>query len=147
MADLPQETCPFIKNVNLESEETDVQVDTKLISSSKIAEEVDNIGTKFNASSISKTCYVHIEGMSCQSCVRNITGKVEAIDGVKICDVSLEKKLASIEFDPQVKNPENFVKFINEIGTKFTASLESFSTIIEITDEDAKTQASFNHNK
>eukprot|EP00092_Neocalanus_flemingeri_P008298 GFUD01008946.1.p1 GENE.GFUD01008946.1~~GFUD01008946.1.p1 ORF type:complete len:1309 (+),score=286.74 GFUD01008946.1:691-4617(+) len=122
--------------VSLEQKEAVVEFDTNLTSSSKVAEEVDDVGTKFTARLISETCYVHIEGMSCQSCVRNITGKVEEIEGVQSCDVSLEDKLATIEFDPQVTNPQHFVKFINEIGTKFTASLKSFSTIIEITDED-----------
>ena len=50
------------------------------------------------------------------------------MDGVKKCDVSLENKMATIEFDPKIQNPDNFVKFINEIGTKFTASLTGFSS-------------------
>ena len=70
--------------------------------------------------------------MSCQSCVRNITGKVEEIEGVTSCDVSLENKLATIEFDPKNIKPETLVIFINVIGTKFTASLKSFSAKIKI---------------
>jgi len=122
--------------VSLEEKEARIEFDRLVTTSKEIADQVDNVGSKFSARLISETCFVHIEGMSCQSCVRNITGKVEGIDGVKTCDVSLENKLATIEFDPEIGNPEQFVKFINDIGTKFTASLKSFSSVIEMQDEE-----------
>ena len=118
--------------VSLEQKEATVEFDSNLTTSYTIAKEVDSVGTKFTARLISETCYVHIEGMSCQSCVRNITGKVEEIEGVTSCDVSLENKLATIEFDPENTKPETLVIFINDIGTKFTVSLKSFSAKIKI---------------
>ena len=114
--------------VSLEKKEALIEFDRLVTTSVEIAKEVENVGTKFSACLVSEICSVYIEGMTCQSCVRNITGRVEEIDGVKKCDVSLENKLATIEFDPKIQNPENFVRFINEIGTKFTASLTGFSS-------------------
>merc|ERR1712154_41903 len=114
--------------VSLEKKEARIEFDRLVTTSEDIAKEVENVGTKFSASLISEICSVYIEGMTCQSCVRNITGRVKGMDGVKKCEVSLENKLATIEFDPKLQNPDNFVRFINEIGTKFTASLTGFSS-------------------
>jgi len=133
--------------VSLEQKEATVEFDSNLTTSYTIAKEVDSVGTKFTARLISETCYVHIEGMSCQSCVRNITGKVEEIEGVTSCDVSLEYKLATIEFDPENTKPETLVIFINEIGTKFTASLKSFSAKIKMIEEDSAESMKNNNNE
>jgi copper chaperone len=41
-----------------------------------------------------------VSGMSCQGCVRNITGVLQAIDGVKSAEVSLEDAQARVQFSP-----------------------------------------------
>ncbi len=41
-----------------------------------------------------------VEGMSCQHCVRAVQGSVGALDGVDTVEVSLEKKLVTVAFDP-----------------------------------------------
>jgi len=43
---------------------------------------------------------INIEGMSCQHCVRAVTNAVSALAGVASVEVSLEKKLAAVAFDP-----------------------------------------------
>ena len=50
--------------------------------------------------------------------------------------VSLEEKRANVEFDPQQTSAENLVKIINGIGTKFTASLKSFSIAVSVEEEE-----------
>ena len=41
-----------------------------------------------------------VEGMSCQHCVRAVQGSVGALAGVDAVEVSLEKKLVTVAFDP-----------------------------------------------
>ncbi|CAF4389255.1 unnamed protein product, partial [Adineta steineri] len=40
-----------------------------------------------------------VNGMTCQSCVKNIERNVGKIDGVKTIKVSLDEKEARVEFD------------------------------------------------
>ena len=40
---------------------------------------------------------LNIEGMSCNHCVAHVREALEAIDGVKVMDVSLENKNALVE--------------------------------------------------
>ena len=105
---------------------------------------MDEVGNKFTASLVAEMADIFVDGMTCQSCVRNITGKLEEVEGVInaevnlelldeyldirifLLQVSLEEKQAHVEFDPQKTSVENLVKIINGIGTKFTASLKSF---------------------
>ncbi len=47
---------------------------------------------------ITKT--LNVEGMSCQHCVHAVKTAVSALSGVSSVDVSLEKKLATVVFDP-----------------------------------------------
>ena len=60
--------------------------------------------------------------------------------------VSLEEKQANVEFDPQQTTAENLVKTINGIGTKFTASLKSFSIAVSV-DEEEKNGEDFSENE
>ena len=62
--------------VSLEEKEARIEFDRLVTTSEEITTEVDRVGSKFSAHLISETCFVHIEGMTCQSCVRNITGKL-----------------------------------------------------------------------
>ena len=42
---------------------------------------------------------IKVGGMSCQGCVRNVTGVLQAQPGVEQVDVSLEDGLARVRFD------------------------------------------------
>ncbi len=44
---------------------------------------------------------IKIGGMSCEGCVKNITGVLMALDGVAAADVSLAAGAASVSFDPE----------------------------------------------
>ena len=39
---------------------------------------------------------LHIDGMSCQNCVRHVTEALAAVDGVQSVTVSLEQKTATV---------------------------------------------------
>ncbi len=44
---------------------------------------------------------IKVGGMSCQGCVRNISGVLEALPGVGSVEVSLEAGQARVGFDPE----------------------------------------------
>jgi len=43
---------------------------------------------------------LNVQGMSCQHCVHAVKTSVSALAGVESVDVSLEKKLVTVGFDP-----------------------------------------------
>ncbi len=47
-----------------------------------------------------QTMTVNVEGMSCQHCVHAVKDAVGALKGVDAVEVSLEKKLVTLSFDP-----------------------------------------------
>ena len=61
----------------------------KLLDSSRVAVAVDEVGNKFAASLVAEIADIFVDGMTCQSCVRNITGKLEEVEGVINAEVSL----------------------------------------------------------
>jgi len=62
--------------------------------------------------------------MKCNSCVRNIEGRVSDLAGVQKVKVSLVKKKAAVIFDPVVTNPENIRNCIIT-NIKFTSTVIS----------------------
>lgn len=60
---------------------------------------------------------LNIEGMSCQGCVRHVTKALEAVEGVKAVEVSLENKNATVSSDQEI-NTEVLVKAVENSGYK-----------------------------
>jgi copper chaperone len=46
------------------------------------------------------TVVINVEGMSCEHCVKAVTGAVSGLDGVQSVNVSLEDKTATVAYDP-----------------------------------------------
>ncbi len=59
---------------------------------------------------------IKIGGMSCQGCVRNITGVLTAIAGVTSAEVSLEAGAAEVSFDPQQVSRAALLQAIEDAG-------------------------------
>ena len=59
---------------------------------------------------------VGVGGMSCQGCVKNVTGVLQALPGVEQVDVSLEAKQASIVYDPAKVGTPQFSAAIEDAG-------------------------------
>lgn len=74
-------------------------------------------GNKSNA----VTCRISIQGMRCQSCVKNIEGTISAKDGVKQIKVNLEEKMATVEYDAGETSQLDIIGMISDMG--FDASL------------------------
>jgi len=109
--------------VSLENSEAMVTFDRGVVDSAKVARAVDEVESKFKASLVAEIVDIFVEGMTCQSCVKVITAKLQEVEGVKQAEISLEEKQAHVEFDPEQTTAESLVKVINGMGTKFTASL------------------------
>ena len=59
---------------------------------------------------------IGVGGMSCQGCVKNVTGVLQALPGVDRVDVSLEAGQASIAFEPEQANVSQFKQAIEDAG-------------------------------
>jgi copper chaperone len=59
---------------------------------------------------------IKVGGMSCQGCVRNITGVLSGMAGVGSAEVSLEAGEARVAFDPQVVARAALVDAIEDAG-------------------------------
>lgn len=70
-----------------------------------------------------RTVSITVEGMTCQSCVRNITKIVSSKQGVKSVNVSLERKTALIVYDSGVVNESFLCQSIEDMG--FDAYLDN----------------------
>lgn len=59
---------------------------------------------------------IKIGGMSCQGCVKNITGVLTALPGVVSAEVSLEAAEARVAFEPQTIARAALVSAIEDAG-------------------------------
>nr|MBL8412394.1 heavy-metal-associated domain-containing protein [Dechloromonas sp.] len=59
---------------------------------------------------------IKIGGMSCQGCVKNITGVLTSLAGVASAEVSLEAAEAKVAFDPAALSREALLGAIEDAG-------------------------------
>lgn len=59
---------------------------------------------------------IKIGGMSCQGCVRNITGVLTALPGVSQAEVLLEAGEARVAFEPQRVSRAELIGAIEDAG-------------------------------
>jgi copper chaperone len=59
---------------------------------------------------------IKIGGMSCQGCVKNISGVLGALPGVASAEVSLEAAEAKVAFDPQLIARAALLEAIEDAG-------------------------------
>ena len=59
---------------------------------------------------------IGIGGMSCQGCIKNVSGVLLALPGVARVDVSLEAGQANIAFDPEKAGAGQFRAAIEAAG-------------------------------
>ncbi|XP_072040738.1 copper-transporting ATPase 1-like [Amphiura filiformis] len=124
--------------VSLETKEAVVNFDPGKTNQSAIRDKIDDMGfeaavTSNNQSESSmENTEINIEGMTCNSCVQSIEGRISTHRGVLAIKVSLEEKLGRISFDAKVTNPQELRDAIDDMG--FEASLKDGS---ELTSNDA----------
>ncbi len=59
---------------------------------------------------------IPVGGMTCGGCVNNVTGKLQAVPGVKAVEVSLEKKRAFVTYDAAQVSAKALVEVVREAG-------------------------------
>jgi len=69
---------------------------------------------------IISSCVVDIQGMRCQSCVKNIEKTIGAKPGIISVSVNLEKKEGSVEYDEVLVNSNQIAEFISDMGFNST---------------------------
>ncbi len=134
----------FIK-VSLELKEARIQFNPQITNPEVLREQIDDMGfeaslppmsitngfddiarrpngTYANGTSNHSNVIINVEGMTCQSCVKNIEGVVSEKPGVLSIEVSLTNKNATIKYDPSLTNPEKLRDHIDDMG--FEATLQ-----------------------
>ncbi|XP_043529750.1 copper-transporting ATPase 1 isoform X2 [Frieseomelitta varia] len=62
------------------------------------------------------TCTIHIDGMTCMSCVKTITETLSEKTGIKQANVSLENKEATVSYSDKELTAEQISGFVEEMG-------------------------------
>lgn len=121
--------------VNLQEKAGYVDYDPQITDPKQIASEIDDMGfdceyipdeddkiaariLEMNKSKVLNT-RISIDGMRCQSCVKNIEGNIGSQPGIKQIKVNLEEKMATVEYDSDVCTEEAITGMISDMG--FTA--------------------------
>ncbi|XP_008564060.1 PREDICTED: copper-transporting ATPase 2 isoform X6 [Galeopterus variegatus] len=66
---------------------------------------------------------LRVEGMTCQSCVSSIEGKIGKLQGVMRVKVSLGNQEATITYQPYLIQPEDLRDYVNDMG--FEAAIKN----------------------
>ena len=63
-----------------------------------------------------------IDGMTCMGCANKVNNAVDALDGVELCEVNVDKGQAKIVFDDSKINEKQILETLNE-KTNFSCSI------------------------
>lgn len=128
--------------VNLQEKAGYIDYDPHIIEPKQIANEINDMGfistyiavndeyddeqiaAKVVINSNNKTmltAQISIDGMSCQSCVKNIEGNISKQLGIQKISVNLEEKLATVEYESDICNATEIAEMISDMG--FNASV------------------------
>jgi len=67
-----------------------------------------------------QTVTLGISGMTCGGCVRSVSKVLNTLEGVVKSDVSLEKRLAVVDYDPAKLGVDQLKRAITEAGYEVT---------------------------
>ncbi|KAG8144318.1 hypothetical protein E2320_012844 [Naja naja] len=67
-------------------------------------------------SSGARSIVVHVEGMTCSSCVQTIEQRIGKLNGIHVIKVSLDEKSATIVYNPKEQIPESLQEAIEDMG-------------------------------
>ncbi|NXE87758.1 ATP7B ATPase, partial [Menura novaehollandiae] len=90
-----------------------------------IAEEKLTTGTVYLPSLKEAVVKLRVEGMTCQSCVTNIEGKIKKLHGVAKIKVSLDNQEAIIAYHPYIIQPDDLKRHISDLGYDCTIKSKS----------------------
>ncbi|KAK9507900.1 hypothetical protein O3M35_007664 [Rhynocoris fuscipes] len=107
--------------VNLEKKLGEIFYNPSLTSPAVLKEAIEDMGFDATLPEDEMTTTIGVQGMTCQSCVRNIEKKISEKNGVVNIKVSLEEKMATVTFKPQITSAQDICDAIEDMG--FDASL------------------------
>ncbi|CAD5110922.1 DgyrCDS281 [Dimorphilus gyrociliatus] len=126
--------------VSLEEESAFVKYDVRFISPLNIRNAIDDMG--FDCSLTRQTTVIDIEGMTCNSCVKNIENTISNAKGILNIKVSLENKEGIFTFDPELTHPEAVADAIDDMG--FDASVNVKKSLLQSDNQDNKASCTIN---
>ncbi|KAL0126487.1 hypothetical protein PUN28_005089 [Cardiocondyla obscurior] len=68
------------------------------------------------------TCNIHVDGMTCESCVKNITDGLSEKPGIKNVNVSLKGKEAKVSYSNEEITVDQIIMYIEDMG--FNANIK-----------------------
>lgn len=136
--------------VNLQEKAGYIEYDPLITDPRQIASDIDDMGfdcayesenddeaIAANIVGKSQTTRIGIEGMRCQSCVKNIEGRIGQQDGVRRIAVNLGERFATVEHDGSVCSAAEVAEMISDMG---------FTTTIIGDDKSRAADSSTDHN-
>lgn len=95
-----------------------IDYDPSLTDPKTIASQIDDMGFDCSYDELNQIIdtRINIEGMTCQSCVRNITENISSKPGIVNILVSLENKCATVQYDNSLTSPNKIVEMIEDMG-------------------------------
>lgn len=72
-----------------------------------------------------KSATLKVEGMHCTGCASMIRSQVATLPGVKTADVSFEKRLARVLYDPQAIDELKIAEAVRKLGYRVVESAAS----------------------
>lgn len=109
-----------------------IDYDPSLTDPKAIALQIDDMGFDCPYEDVNQIVdtRINIDGMTCQSCVRNITENISTKAGVVNILVSLEDKCATVQYDNSLTSPSEIAEMIEDMG--FDASVAASQIKTEI---------------
>ncbi|XP_049824335.1 copper-transporting ATPase 1-like isoform X3 [Aethina tumida] len=107
--------------VSLQDKCAFVHYDTKTVSEDGVCEYIDDMGFEASLPLLKdghrvQNCVVHINGMTCNSCVQSIEGMISTKEGVESIKVDLAQKLGRIRFVTGKVTPDQLAEQIEDMG-------------------------------
>ncbi|XP_025084861.1 copper-transporting ATPase 1-like isoform X3 [Pomacea canaliculata] len=135
--------------VSLSQNEAVVQFNPSLTSPEQIRDEISDLGfdaflkddefaqiASRNKPDTPRTCLIDIQGMTCNSCVKNIESNLKDKPGIQNVKVSLANHNASVGYNPLLLTPAQIANMISDMG--YEATLEAEYTDSHTDDEFAE---------
>uniref|UniRef100_A0AAZ3RAG7 Copper-transporting ATPase 2 n=1 Tax=Oncorhynchus tshawytscha TaxID=74940 RepID=A0AAZ3RAG7_ONCTS len=150
--------------VSLSDQEAVVQFQPHTVTSEEVKEQIENMGfgatltnkdtsidcgqgeTPVSSSildSLTRTSVIGIVGMTCNSCVQSIEGKISEMTGVCSIVVSLKEEQGTVTFDPSLTQPEELRAAIEDMGFDASINGSSGSAKMATAGEEGKVQKCF----
>ncbi|TPX64334.1 hypothetical protein SpCBS45565_g05970 [Spizellomyces sp. 'palustris'] len=108
--------------VSLDEELATVMYDADLLDEKDLLNTIEECGFEAMPGGGTKEVVVSVQGMTCQSCVKTVTGVVKALPGVESAVVDLASESATVKYDGGLLSPEDLVAAIEGCG--FDAALQ-----------------------